>query len=576
MSYNTNTSKALEDGGVDLPSDLDWRRLQIQYEKLLQQPLETVAGLQHWISGCERLNDQVSEAFCWLYIHLSRDSSDEQATNRFHHAIEHIAPGVARYEQLLYRRLVECPLASHLDPDHYRIHLRRVQNAVQLFRKENIPLDTRAKLTAKEYGRIFSQMTVGHNGRQLTLQKATALLEQPDRGARQRLYREINQRILRDNEEVEELFDELLLIRQQIARNAGFANYRDYVFRELERFDYSYEDCYAFHESIREEILPILDNLYHRRRVALGLPALRPWDLNIDAHGREPMRPFHSVEDLLEKGAACLDAIHPLFGSVLRQLRSMGHLDLESRPGKRQGAYNIPLFVTGVPFVFMNASDSPADIRTLMHESGHAVHSYLHREEPLSTSKRLPSEISELAAMSMELLSMEHWDVFFADEGEQIRARINQLEMVLKVLPWIATIDKFQHWIYTHHGHSRDERRQAWRQILYEFTPQNLEYSGLEDDLDALWLKQLHLFEAPFYYIEYGFAQIGAIGIWRAYRQDPAGSVDRYQRALRMGYTDTVRAVYETAGVPFDFSRSRLATLGAFVREQIEVLFTPS
>jgi oligoendopeptidase F len=267
-----------------------------------------------------------------------------------------------------------------------------------------------------------------------------------------------------------------------------------------------------------------------------------------------------------------LNLVHPDFGQVIDKMREMGHLDLESRKGKRPGGYNMPLHVTGIPFIFMNAANSINDLRTLMHESGHAVHAFLTKDLQIAATRHFPSEISELAAMTMELFTMEHWDQIFNTEEELKRAQLFQMEMVIKVLPWIATIDKFQHWLYTNPHHSRAERRAQWLHILQEFTPEVLDNSGLENYLSNLWLKQLHIFEVPFYYIEYGFAQLGAIALWKKYHESPEKATQSYIKALKLGYTKSVTDIYEAADIKFDFSNDYVAQLGAFILTKIKTL----
>lgn len=260
------------------------------------------------------------------------------------------------------------------------------------------------------------------------------------------------------------------------------------------------------------------------------------------------------------------------FGKVLSIMQNMGHLDLESRQGKRPGGYNMPLHLSGLPFIFMNATHLLADMRTLMHESGHAVHSYLIQNQKLNACKQLPSEIAELAAMTMELLAMEHWAVFFPKEEDLRRAKISQLENVLRIIPWIATVDKFQHWLYTHPHHTRSERKVEWMNIYHEFNPDNMDRTGLEHYSEYLWHKQLHIFEAPFYSIEYGMAQLGAIAIWQQYRKNPTQAIERYIAALKLGYSKPINEVYEAAGITFDFSQQYVSELSGFVKQELEKL----
>lgn len=549
-----------------------WERLEPFYEELLQRQLFTLKSLEDWLLDRSELDAFVSESFAWRYINISSDSANSQAQESYQYAIKELSPRITDYTFKLNSKLVDHPLKDQLDPTRFGIYLRAIKNLVELFREENVGLETEVQLESKQHGKMFSEMTVGVNDVNLTLQKASALLEEPDRNYREDVYHKINRRILQDAERLESLYENLLKKRHRIAMNAGFDNFRDYRFRKLGRFDYEPQDCTDFHDSIRDEILPLVDELYAYRKADLGLNELRPWDLHVDTSGQKPLRPFQNMEDLVQKASVCLQRVHPQFGAVLRQMREMGHLDLDSRPGKRPGGYNMPLLLTGVPFIFMNASRSLGDMRTLLHECGHAVHSYLTRDLPLSFTRRVPSEVAELAAMSMELLTMDHWDVFFEDEVSLRRARLQQLENVLKVLPWIATIDKFQHWVYTHPGHSRQERQAKWLEFFREFNSCHINHGGLEDYETHLWHKQLHLFEVPFYYIEYGIAQLGAIAIWRQYRQHPARTVERYRTALRLGYTRSIRDIYDAAGIEFNFSRSYVHQLGQFVKEEIDLL----
>jgi len=549
-----------------------WERLQPFYEELLQRKLFTLQDLELWLLDRSELDAFVSESFAWRYINISSDSTDAVAQDSYQYAIKELSPRISDYSHQLNSKLVNTPLIDQLDPTRYGIYLRAVRNLVELFREKNIQLETEVQLDSKDHGKIFSEMTVGINDVQLTLQKASALLEEPKRAYREEIYHKINRRILENAEDLETLYDKLLEKRHQIALNAGFDNFRDYRFRKLGRFDYTPDDCADFHNSIRDEILPLVEQLYLHRKKGLEIDKLRPWDLHVDSSGKQPLRPFQNMDDLVRKATICLQRVHPQFGEVLTHMRELGHLDLDSRPGKRPGGYNMPLLLTGVPFIFMNASRSLGDMRTLLHECGHAAHSYLTRDLPLSFTRRVPSEVAELAAMSMELLTMDHWDVFFTKEKELKRARLQQLETVLKVLPWIATIDKFQHWVYTHPGHSRAERQAIWLQCFKEFNSSYIDHEGLEEYAAHLWHKQLHLFEVPFYYIEYGIAQLGAIAIWKQYRTHPAQTVEKYRTALRLGYTRNIRDIYDTAGISFDFSKGYVHQLGQFIKSEIDSL----
>ena len=538
-----------------------WSKIKPYYHDLLKRPINSVEELEQWILDRSELEAFVSESFSWRYINITVDSSNQQATELYEYAVQELLPKIISYENTLNQKLVDCSYIDQLDEEKYFIHIRGIKNAVNLFREENIPLSTEVQLKSKDYGRIFSEMTIGLNGKQMTLQKAGTLLEEVDRNCREAVFHKINQRILQDTEQLEDLFSELLLKRHQMAQNAGFDNFRDYKFKILGRFDYSVEDCYNFHDSIRYEILPLVEELNRYRKETLNLQHLRPWDLNVDTSGKAPLRPFENVQELVNKSIRCLSKVHPFFGESISIMKEMGHLDLESRQGKRPGGYNMPLHLTGVPFIFMNAANSLNDMRTLMHESGHAVHSFLIRDYKLNSAKRVPSEVAELAAMTMELLTMDHWDVFFKNREDLRRAKILQLENVLKVLPWVATVDKFQHWIYSNPNHTKEERKKKWMSIFREFSSKYVDRSGLEAYSEHLWHKQLHIFEVPFYYIEYGMAQLGAIAIWKQYREQPEKAVQNYINALKLGYTVPIGEIYKTAGIAFDFSREYVSEL---------------
>lgn len=561
-----------------LPDDFsitDWAKLKPWFQELQQRALPSIQALEQWIADLNELIAVVDEDFAWRYIRMSVNTEDRQAAELYQYAVQQLMPHISRSVNELHKKLVAHPLASQLDPAAYGIYFRQVQNELSLYREENIPLQTDEQMKARTYGQIFGRMTVTIDGKTLTLQQAGKLLQHPDRAKREATYRAIQARIGQDEAQLDALFDELVAIRHQQARNAGFDNYRDYKHKALGRLDYTSEDCLAFHEAIARHVRPLVAWLHETRRKNLGLSSLRPWDLAVDPYGKAPLRPFEHVDELVEKSVRVLSRLHPFFGESLRKMQKMGHLDLDSRPSKRPGGYNMPLYVTGVPFIFMNAVGTMSDLRTLMHEAGHAVHSFLTRHYHLVASKELPSEVAELASMTMELFTMDYWDEFFDDEVALLRARRDQLESVISGLPWIATIDKFQHWVYTHPTHTHAARRTAWLEIFHEFSSPVVDRSGLEESTARLWHRQLHIFEVPFYYIEYGMAQLGALAIWKNYRENPKHTVAQYIEALKLGYTRPIPEVYAAAGIRFDFSDRYVAELMQFVREELEQLICP-
>ncbi|MDH3711626.1 MAG: M3 family oligoendopeptidase, partial [Cyclobacteriaceae bacterium] len=361
-------------------------------------------------------------------------------------------------------------------------------------------------------------------------------------------------------------------LRHQAAQNADFENYRDFMFAAMGRFDYQPQDCFDFHDSVAEEVVPMLNDLAQLRQEQLEVSVLRPWDKAVDPIGRDPLKPFKDGQDLTEKTIECFKRLDPYLGECLAIMRNMGHLDLESRKGKAPGGYNYPLAEIGVPFIFMNATSTLRDLVTILHEGGHAIHSFVTRDLDLANFKSTPSEVAELASMSMELISMDHWDIYFDSPEDLRRAKREHLEQIIETLPWVATIDKFQHWIYENPQHSVPERTAHWNRIFNAFSDRVTDWEGLDENKDNLWQKQLHLYEVPFYYIEYGMAQLGAIAIWKNYKKDPQKGLKGYLNALKLGYLRSIPEIYAAADIRFDFSRDYIKELMSFVQRELESL----
>lgn len=441
---------------------------------------------------------------------------------------------------------------------------------MELYREENIQLQADESEESQKFGAISAAQSIEHDGKTLTMQQAGLLLKDPEESLRKTIFDKMLERRAVDVEPLHALFDTLLKIRHTIAKNAGFDNFRDYKMAAMGRFDYGVEDCYEFHRSIKECIVPIVKKLQEEKLALLSKPAFKPWDLSVDPEGRPPLKPFEKGEELLEGSIRMFDRIDPYFGDCLRTMNVMKHLDLESKPGKAPGGYNYPLYEIGVPFIFMNAVGSQQDLVTMVHEGGHAVHSFLSRDLKLTGFKNLPSEVAELASMSMELLTMEHWGELYADKNELMRAQKEQLESILKILPWIAQVDEFQHWLYTHPEHTHEERTAKWMELNKEYGTGLTDWTGYEAVQETSWQRQLHIFEVPFYYIEYGIAQLGALQVWMSSLDDKAKAVENYKNALRLAYTKSIPEIYTTAGIKFDFSIGNLRKLAGFIDEKLK------
>jgi oligoendopeptidase F len=389
---------------------------------------------------------------------------------------------------------------------------------------------------------------------------------------RKEVYEKIQRRRLADKDTLDELFNKLIKLRHQVAINAGFENFRDYMFKALGRFDYTADDCFRFHEAIEQELVPLFKQFSEERKSKMQLDKLTPYDTEVDVSGKPALKPFDGGEDLLNKSIACFYRIHPYFGEKLETMKQHKLIDLESRAGKAPGGYNYPLAESGAPFIFMNAANAMRDLTTMVHEGGHAVHTFLTNNLALNDFKRAPSEVAEVASMSMELISMDAWDVFFNDADDLIRAKEEQLKDSLKTLPWVATIDAFQHWIYTNPNHTVEERTAAWDTCFERFGSNFVNWEGYEEFKNNLWQKQLHLFEVPFYYIEYAIAQLAAIAIYKNYKENPVKAILEYMDALKLGYTKSIPEIYETAGIKFDFSTAYIRGLVDFMKEDLSNL----
>jgi oligoendopeptidase F len=551
----------------DLKVD-SWSKLQHYFQDLLDASISNVSDLKKWLHNRSELESVMEEDMAWRYIKMNIDTTDEKLAKDFSFWITEISPNVAPYSHKLNKKVYDSPYLKELDNDKYFIYLRGLKEEIKIYREENIPLFVEMETKQQEYGAIAAKMSVEIDGESMTMQKAAQFLKDTDRSKRESVFNTINDRRLQDVEALDKLYDELIALRQTIAKNCGFDNYRDYKFAAMGRFDYTPKDCYDFHDAIAKEIVPIIEGFDNDKKNKMNLESYKPWDTGVDADGNAPLKPFDGGGELIDKSIKSFERLRPYYGECLEIMKEMKHVDLESKKGKAPGGFNYPLYEIGVPFIYMNAVGSQRDLVTMVHEGGHAIHSFLSRDLDLCDFKSVPSEVAELASMSMELISMDSWDEFYSDEKELQRAKKEQMQKVLEGLPWIAAVDKFQQWIYTT-DHTADQRRQEWKNIMSELNSSVIDWEGHEDALLNLWQKQLHLYEVPFYYIEYGMAQLGAIAMWRSYKQLGQEALDNYDAALKLGYTKSIGDLYKTAGIEFNFSQEYVKELADFIKGQL-------
>nr|HPH87413.1 M3 family oligoendopeptidase [Chitinophagales bacterium] len=505
----------------------------------------------------------------WRYIRQTCDTEDEAHAKVYENFIEHIMPKWMTVTNELNKKVAASPFVNELDQERFFVYLRNLQSQLKLFREENIPLSQQIQLLSQEYGSIIGAMTIEHEGNEYTLPQAGVFLQNQDRALRKTIYEKISSRRFQDREKLNDLFSELLKIRHQIAQNAGFSTFRDYMFAEMGRFDYDVKACEQFHEAIKSEVIPLVQKIHQKRKQQLNVENLYPYDLEVDAENLPALKPFTTQEELIEKSVKCLDEVDSFFAECISIMNNMNYLDLNSRKGKAPGGYNMTLPEIGVPFIFMNAAGTHRDLETMVHEAGHAVHSFLMRTLPYNFDQEISSEMAELASMSMELMTFDGLDAFY-NEADKKRAIETHLEGIITMLPWIALIDKFQHWIYTNPNHTNEERENKWEELHKELSSDVIDYSPYADFRKTMWHKQLHIFEVPFYYIEYGIAQLGAIAVWRNYKLNKHKAVEDYKNALKLGYTKSIPEMYKAAGIEFNFTATYVKELMEFLNKEIE------
>ncbi len=542
------------------------------YQKLADRPILSQSQLEGWINDRSELQAAIEQTGTILYIHMTCQTDDPPRAQAYKTFIETLLPVVNPLEDHLNKKYLEIlkkfPLSNH----RYDVYARAVEMDVKLFRQENVSLSTRVKLLCQEYQTLCGAMTVFFEGQERTLPQMGRYLLEPDLSIREESWRAMARRRLRDRDRLNELFDQMLSLRNQMGQNAGFENFRDYQFSLYHRFYYSPKECFLYHDAIANEVVPLWKDLLEKRRKHLHLEVLKPWDTSVDPLGRSPLKPFQKVEELIQGINRIFHHIEPDFGRQFQEMIEMGLLDLESRKGKAPGGYQSALEEVRKPFIFMNAVGVDDDVRTLLHEGGHAFHSLACAGDPLIDYRHGPMEFNEVASMGMEILGSEQLSVFYSPRDVN-RSRFELFEGIIFILVWVATIDAFQHWIYENPQHTQQQREESWKEIYLRFGGQFLDWNGLEEELASLWHRQLHIFEAAFYYIEYGIAQLGALQLWGNTKKDAPSALKAYRKGLALGGSRPLPEIYATAGLTFDFSRETIAPLMNAVRREVNELW---
>jgi oligoendopeptidase F len=557
-----------------VPAELDgarWDQLEPLYQALLDRELKCAGCLEELILDRSELDAAAREAIATLYIAMTCHTDDEDAKQGYLDFVENVEPELKTIGFEIDKKIVSSPHRDGLDQERYGVLLRDLTADVELFRPDNVPLQTEDTKLGQQYSETCGAMTVEFRGEERTLPQMARFLEETDRDTRAEAWRLVAERRHGDHERISTIFDAMLDLRRKIGAKAGFDNYRDYMFKAKHRFDYTPEHCAAFHRAAEEVCVPVHRALNRQRQETLGVDALRPWDLGVDIHGRDPLRPFADADELVEKTGRIFQRLSPDLAALYERLRDGESLDLESRKGKAPGGYQENRDRSRKPFIFMNAAGMQGDLETMIHEAGHAFHSMLCQHDPLLHYRHAPIEFCEVASMSMELLAQPYLDVFYSDEADVARAKRTHLEALTRLLPWIATIDAFQHWLYTHPGHTREERTAHWLELDERFGPA-VSWDGLEQFRTVSWQRQLHLFEVPFYYIEYGIAQLGALQLWLQSRTSEANAIENYKKAMHLGGSRPLPELFAAADLEFDFGPETMKRLMDAVQEELETL----
>ncbi len=552
----------------------DRAALQHACDELLARPLPDAAALEEWLLDADELESAVEAAVTGARIAASRDSADAGARERHLRIQQELLPFARPLQDRLDRRFLDHPSRAALSRGRWGAFDRLRANRAALYRPANVPLAAREAALVLRHDQLLGGLTVDFRGERLTPQALQRWMDQPDRGLREQAFRAQAAARLGLSEELSGLFEQLLALRRELAANAGFLGYRDFRFRELERFDYGPAECEAFAQAIEEQVVPVVGELREARRRALGLAQLRPWDLAADPSGLPPLRPFRTEAELCVLAERLLKRVDPELSAQFAWLRAQGRLDLMNRPGKAPGGYNATLHDVRLPYIHANSVGLQNDVRTLLHEAGHAFHTLACRGQPVLACRHAPIEFCELASMSMELLAAEHYAAVM-DPADAVRAQRQQLEHALVLLPWVATIDAFQHWLYTYPEHTRKERAAYWIALRQRFEP-DVDWSGHMDWLAVEWQRQLHLFRHPFYYVEYGLAQVGALQVWLNVRHKGRPAVEAYRAALALGGSRPLPELFTAAHACFDFGPAMLGTLARAVREALAELDDPT
>lgn len=537
---------------------------------LLTRDIGSTAELEQWLKDQTVLYDQLEEGMTGHYIDFQCQSDSEEARKAFEHDQTIIEPLLKKYEAELDRKFLDSPFVHDLDRDDYDRLIQTKKNARALFRPENIALEVDENKLATDYFEHTGGLMVSWNNEEKTLSELAVYLQDDNRDTRKDAFLASGSAYQSVQDELQTIMNELLEIRHKKAENAGLDNYRDYMFKKYQRFDYSPSDCHTLANAVKQHVTPLKEQIAREHKENLGVDTYRPWDTKAVLPGLSPLKPFDNRDELVTISHRIFNTLDERFANLLSAMDNKGMLDLTTRKGKAPGGFCAPLPVSGLSFIFMNAANTQDDMITLLHEMGHCIHNDLKKDIPLAVYKDTPMESSELASMTMELFTMDQWDRFYEDPEDLRRARKEHLEGIIQFLPMGVAVDQFQHWMYENPTHTAEERNQKFRELQLAYNGEVVDWTGFESYAESSWLRILHIFEVPFYFIEYVIAQLGALQMFKQYRENPEQALEHYKKALSLGAKGSLYDVYETAGISFDFSAAKIEELMTFLQDELQ------
>ena len=554
---------------IDISNVLE---LESTLSTLLNEVISSKLDLENWLKEQSKVIWEIEEQLRSHYIAFQCNTDDEEIKDTFEHDQQFVKPLLKRYQNLLDNKYLESPFRMELDSNVYGLLDTKIKNAQKLFCEENIELEIKEDKLVTEYFEITGGLSAIWDGEEKTITELQSYLQDSNRDTRKKAKTIISEQFLSVEKELQNILDQLIEIRHQKAKNIQLENYRDYMFKKYERFDYSAIDCYELAESIRKYVVPLKDKIMLEKKEKLQVDTLRPWDVSAVTPDQKVLKPIANENDLIEKSTHIFNKLDVEFSALLNRMYKHNCLDLTSRKGKAAGGFCEYLPASQLSYIFMNLNYTQDDIITFIHEMGHSIHNELIKPLKLRQYIEIPAETAELASMTMELFSLNYWDTFYTDKKDLKQAKINFFKDVISYLPIMLIVDQFQHWLYENPIHTSEERNEKYLQLQKHYQSSVIHIDGYENWIATSWLPVLHIFEVPFYYIEYAIAQLGALQMYKQYKEDPKQTLENYKKALSLGSSQSIKEVYDAAGIRFDFSGETIKELMLFVEKELELL----